>query len=200
MEFYRAKQYIINLLHTDLDSRLIYHDLEHTLNVYNAAIEYLRLEKIDDYSSKLVLTAALFHDSGMLFDYDNHEFESEELCRRELPKFAYSYEDVEIITQMIRKTHLLESADTILEQILCDSDLDYLGRDTFFIRSTKLLHEWKIMGKHNYRLFEWLKIQIDFLENHQYYTNSAKSLRRQTKQTNIEEIKELYKICPDNKL
>lgn len=199
MDFYRAKQYIINRLHTELNPKLVYHNLEHTLHVYHAAQDILIKENIDNHSSLLVLTAALFHDSGMLSNYENHEYESELICQKELPRFDYSAQEIELIVKMIRKTHVLESAETILEQILCDADLDYLGRDVFFIRSTKLLHEWKIMGKHNYRLYEWLKIQIEFLENHKYYTKTSKELRAQTKQFNIDEIKELYKICPDAK-
>ncbi len=197
MEFYRAKQYIINRLQSELNPKIIYHDLEHTLNVYHAAKELAKLENISKHSTLLVLTAALFHDSGMLIDYNNHEEESVRICEKELPKFDYSEEDIKTIARLIRKTKLLEKADCILENIICDADLDYLGRDYFFIRSTKLHYEWKLMKKHNYSLVDWLKIQLDFLENHNFYTKSAQDLREQTKQKTIKAIRELYKICPD---
>lgn len=199
MEFYRAKQYIINRLHNELDPKLVYHDLEHTLNVYHAAQELAKLENVNEHSTLLLLTAALYHDSGMLIDYENHEEESVLICEKELPKFDYTDEEIKIIVRMIRKTKLLEKADCILENILCDSDLDYLGRDYFFIRSTKLLYEWKLMRKHNYNLVKWLNIQVNFLENHHYYTKSAQLLREETKQKTAKEIRELYKICPEYK-
>lgn len=199
MEFYRAKQYIINRLHNELDPKLVYHDLEHTLNVYHAAQELAKLENVNEHSTLLLLTAALYHDSGMLIDYENHEEESVLICEKELPKFDYTDEEIKIIVRMIRKTKLLEKADCILENILCDSDLDYLGRDYFFIRSTKLLYEWKLMRKHNYNLVKWLKVQVNFLENHHYYTKSAQLLREETKQKTAKEIRELYKICPEYK-
>lgn len=199
MEFYRSKQYIINRLHNELDPKLVYHDLEHTLNVYHAAQELAKLENVNEHSTLLLLTAALYHDSGMLIDYENHEEESVLICEKELPKFDYTDEEIKIIVRMIRKTKLLEKADCILENILCDSDLDYLGRDYFFIRSTKLLYEWKLMRKHNYNLVKWLKVQVNFLENHHYYTKSAQLLREETKQNTAKEIRELYKICPEYK-
>lgn len=199
MEFYRAKQYIINRLHNELDPKLVYHDLEHTLNVYHAAQELAKLENVNEHSTLLLLTAALYHDSGMLIDYENHEEESVLICEKELPKFDYADEEIKIVVRLIRKTKLLEKADCILENILCDSDLDYLGRDYFFIRSTKLLYEWKLMRKHNYNLVKWLKVQVNFLENHHYYTKSAQLLREETKQNTAKEIRELYKICPEYK-
>lgn len=199
MDFYRAKQYIINRLHNELDPRLVYHDLEHTLNVFHAAQELAKLEGVSEHSRLLLLTAALFHDSGMLVDYDNHEEESVNICEKELPKFGYTEKEIKTIARLIRKTKLLEAADCILENILCDSDLDYLGRDYFFIQSTKLHYEWKLMGKHNYKMDEWLKIQVEFLESHHFYTKSAQKLRGKTKRRIAKEIRELNKICPDYK-
>lgn len=198
MDFYSAKQYIINRLHNELDPKLIYHDLEHTLNVYYAAKELAMLENVDEHATLLLLTAALYHDSGMLIDYDNHEEESVNICEKELPKFNYSEKEIKTVARLIRKTRRIEKADCILENILCDSDLDYLGRDYFFIRSTKLLYEWKLMGKHNYSLVEWLNIQVNFLESHHFYTKSARNLREETKLNTAKEIRELYKICLDS--
>lgn len=197
MEFYRAKQYIINRLHSDLDPRMVYHNLEHTLNVYHAAKELAKHEKINEHSTLLLLTAALYHDSGMLIDYENHEEESVRICEKELPKFGYTEDEINTVNRLILKTKRLRKADCILENIICDADLDYLGRDTFFIRSTKLHYEWKLMGKHNYTLVKWLKIQLEFLENHTFYTKSAQKLREKTKQRTIQAIRDLYKICPD---
>lgn len=197
MDFYRAKQYIVNRLHVELDRRLIYHDLEHTLDVYRAAQRLSTAENIDKHSMQLVLTAALFHDSGMLINYENHEAESIVICKKKLPKFDYTDTEIDTVSRLILKTKLEETADCGMEGILCDADLDYLGREDFFIKSTKLLLEWKALGKHSYSLVEWLKIQINFLEKHHYNTKAAQAIRNETKSKNIEEIKALYKICSE---
>lgn len=199
MEFYRAKQYIIYRLHTELDTRIVYHNLEHTLNVYHAAKKLCELENINAHDRLLLLTAAMYHDSGMLIDYENHEEESVKICEKVLPGFGYSADEIKTVARLIRKTKRIEKADCILENIICDADLDYLGRDYFFIRSTKLHYEWKMMGKHNYNLVDWLKIQVDFLESHHFYTKSARKIGEKTKQRTAQEIRNLYKICPDNK-
>ncbi len=199
MDFYRAKQYIINRLHKQLNPNIIYHNLDHSLGVYRAAENLAKLEKVNDRDRLLLLTAALYHDSGMLIDYDNHEEESIRICEKVLPDFGYRQEDIATISRLILKTKLFEKADCILEKIICDADLDYLGQDTFFIQSTKLRYEWKLMEKHDYNLAEWLSIQVNFLEKHQFQTQSAQLLRNKTKQNIIKEIRSLYKICQDNK-
>jgi hypothetical protein len=199
MDFYKAKQYIINRLHAELNPYIVYHNLDHSLSVYRAAENLANLEKINAKDRLLLLTAALYHDSGMLTDYDNHEEESVRICKNVLPDFGYSPEDIATISRLILKTKVFEKAECILENIICDADLDYLGRDTFFIQSTKLRYEWKLMGKHDYNLVEWLSIQVNFLEKHQFQTRSAQLLRNKTKQNIIYEIRSLYKICQDNK-
>ena len=40
---------------------------------------------------------------------------------------------------------------------------------------------------------EWNELQIKFLEAHRYFTESAKSLRRENKEKRIAEIKERLK-------
>ena len=80
---------------------------------------------------------------------------------------------------------------TRLEQIMCDADLDYLGRDDFHRISEDLKHEMEEHGmvkndKH------WDEIQIHFFEVHQYYTATSIALREEKKQQHFAEIKARY--------
>lgn len=43
-------------------------------------------------------------------------------------------------------TKIPQSPNNLLEQIICDADPDYLGRDDFWKISNNLYHELKIYG------------------------------------------------------
>ena len=73
---------------------------------------------------------------------------------------------------------------------MCDSDLDYLGRSDFIPVSNTLYEELKAQNKMS-TLNSWNKLQVKFLSMHQFFTDTAYSLREVNKQARIERIKEL---------
>jgi hypothetical protein len=79
-----------------------------------------------------------------------------------------------------------------LEEIICDADLEYLGRSDMIPVSTLLYKELKKINKIK-SWNEWNRLQIKFITNHQYYTGTAMSLREVNKQKQIERIKNLLK-------
>jgi uncharacterized protein len=185
-----AKEFILDKLKKELKSDLFYHCYNHTLDVHDSAMKLAKLEKIDKKRLLLLETAALYHDSGFLLGYCNHEDNSVKFVKEHLPKFGFKAEDIEIICRMIHSTKLPQSPNTILEKIICDADLDYLGRDDFFMIANKLLCEWNLNGIPT-TLKKWYHIQVDFLSNNDYFTKSAKTLRIEKKKKNLSQILEL---------
>jgi hypothetical protein len=80
-----------------------------------------------------------------------------------------------------------------LEEIICDADLDYLGRDDFHEIADKLRKELREHGKIDSDR-KWDEIQVVFLTNHQYFTETAKRSRNTKKAQNLEEIKERLRL------
>ncbi len=191
MDYPGAKKYILNRLENELGLNYFYHSVKHTLDVLHATTRLARTEGIDKHNQKLAETAALFHDAGMLNTYIKHEEESIKITSEVLPQFDYSEKDIRIINKMILTTKIPQNAETLLEEILCDADLDYLGRDDFFVIAQKLRYEWNIMKIHPTSLKQWFELQIDFMGNHKFYTPSAIQLRHDKKQDNLNQIKEL---------
>jgi predicted metal-dependent HD superfamily phosphohydrolase len=74
-----------------------------------------------------------------------------------------------------------------LQEIICDADLDYLGRDDFEEIADNLRKELTEMGKIKSRK-EWDEIQVKFLNQHQYFTATALGSRQQKKQENLERV------------
>ena len=193
MKFTEARDFIIEKLVDELDPDLTYHNIDHTLDVLNAAGNLAELEKISTHDRALLETAALFHDSGMLTTYIGHEEASVDIARKYLPDFDYDKKDIDIISDMIITTKLPQSATTYLEKILCDSDLDYLGREDFFMIAHQLRYEWNILNIRYTTLRDWYELQIMFLENHNFFTPSSRRLRDEKKANNLEQVKEL--VC-----
>lgn len=191
MNFEESRLYIIDRLQSELRPNLYYHCLDHTLDVLESAIRLAKLEMVGEHGMMLIKTAALFHDSGMLYAYNGHEEASVRLANAVLPGYGFSGDDIAAIKGMIMATKLPQSPDNKLEQILCDADLDYLGREDFFMISHRLKLEWHERGQVQ-TLRDWYHGQIDFLSNHTYFTDSAKKLRRKKKIDNLNEIKALF--------
>ena len=109
----------------------------------------------------LLLTAVLFHDSGFLKQQKEHERVGCDIAREYLPEYDYSPEQVEMICGMIMATKIPQTPHNKLEQIICDADLDYLGRDDFFTIGNKLYDELCMYGIISTEL-EWNKLQVRF--------------------------------------
>jgi len=192
MDFEGAKGFIIEKLRRELDPRYVYHSIGHTFDVHSAAQRLIGMEGIHEKGARLIEIAALYHDSGMLVRYKDHEAASAELASCFLPDFGFTEKEVSTINSLIMVTRLPQKASSLAEQILCDADLDYLGRDDFFIHSFELQNEWNRFEIRKTTLPEWLDIQIKFLSDHTYFTKSAASLRNRKKSENLKEITTLW--------
>lgn len=183
MDFKKTKKFILEKLERELPKNLTYHNVEHILDVYKASIEYARLEGINEEITTLLKTASLFHDSGFIVQAAGHEQISCDITQKYLPGFGYSQQQIDQIKGMIMATKIPQSPTNHFEQIMADADLDYLGRDDFEEISERLFQEFEIKDRN-----EWNKIQISFFEKHHYFTESAKRLRSEKKQQNLEKI------------
>lgn len=188
MQFEQAGDYIISKLRKELPANLIYHNIEHTCDVYLSAEILAKQEDMAEPELKLLLTAALFHDSGFLVKAEGHEEESCRIARGHLPLFGYSAADIETICGMIMATRLPQLPATLPEKILADADLDYLGRDDFFKVGHRLFSELELAGAISNE-DDWNKLQVEFMEKHSYFTLSAINLRQAKKEANITAIK-----------
>ncbi len=192
MQFERVKKFILDKLKKELTKNLTYHSLGHIKDVYKAAENLSHLEGLTDEDKLLLLTAVLFHDSGFLISQKEHERLSCELAQKYLPDFDYTPAEIERICGMIMATQIPQSPKNLLEKIICDADLDYLGRDDFFTIGDKLFDElvmYGIIDNEN----EWNKLQVRFLEKHRYFTSSAIRLRKAKKIENLAIVKSKIK-------
>ncbi len=189
MNIKAVENYIYEKLQKNLSPTLTYHGFHHTLDVVDAALRIAKQEKIVDKESLILLeTAALYHDLGFISTYRGHEEEGCRIAKLTLPNFKYSDKQIDIILGMIMSTKIPQIPHNILEQIIADADLDYLGRDDFEPISNSLfleLREREMVAD----LSTWNKIQVTFLENHHFWTKSTIELRNEQKIKRLNEIR-----------
>lgn len=188
MEYEKIKKLILKKLKENLPEHLSYHSVMHVKDVIDAVEKIALAENVNEEELILLKTAALFHDTGFLYGAKDHEEKSSEIAQEYLPNYGYSQSQIDKIKGMIMATKIPQTPHNLLEQILADADLDYLGRDDFFTIGDKLYEELTIFGIVNSER-DWNLLQEKFLERHHFFTKTAINNRNQKKQQNLEIIK-----------
>jgi class 3 adenylate cyclase len=190
IQFTDIQEIILDKLERELPDYLFYHNVKHTVDVVTEVELIGWAEGCTDEEILILKTAGLFHDVGHTVVYDGHEYQGTLIAREMLPKYNYSPEQIGKICSIIMSTKLPPKPTTLLENIICDSDLDYLGRSDFIPVSNTLFEELKAQNKMG-SLNDWNKIQVRFISGHQYFTKTARSLREVNKKLQIERIQSL---------
>lgn len=167
----------------DLDQRLHYHTIWHTSDVLLQVDRIAQSEGIDNERELLLLKiAALYHDTGFLKSYLNHEEVGCQIFMEDAEQLAYelTINEKERICQLILVTKTPQEPQNHLEQIICDADLDYLGRDDFWLIGKKLYSELYGYGMiHDEH--DWNMLQLSFLGKHHYWTKTSQKMRADKK-------------------
>lgn len=190
IQFTDIQEIILDKLEKELPKHLYYHNVKHTVDVVTEVELIGWGESIDDEEILLIKTAGLFHDVGHVVEYANHEYEGTKIAREMLPEYNYTQEQIDRICDIIMATKLPPKPKDKLQSIICDADLDYLGRSDFIPVSNTLykeLQEQNMIGSLN----DWNKLQVKFISGHQYFTKTARNLREVNKQKQIERISSL---------
>ena len=189
INYKKAERHIMKVLKKGLPPNLHYHGIHHTFDVVRAVERIAIMEGVMDDDIFVLKSAATYHDAGFVEKYDNNEPIGARLAEEILPKYGYTEEQIEEVKKLIYATIIPHNPNSKLEKIICDADLDYLGRDDFFDIADSLRRELRDHGKiKSDRL--WDEIQVKFLTQHQYFTKSAKKMRDAKKAEHLQVIKD----------
>ena len=167
-----------------LDSRLRYHNINHTMDVVKQSERIANEEKSFTLREIFLLKlAALYHDSGFLYTYTDHEKISCRIFLEDSRDYNLSKDEINQVKKSIMATKTSRRPKTIAEKILKDADLDYLGRKDFR-QIGDLLKEELFQFEFIYNDQEWNNRQLSFIKKHRYYTKSSKLEREPLKREN----------------
>lgn len=208
-----AKQYITKLLKPLKSKWYYFHNLDHTLDVFDRATYLLNKEWISSDFIELVQIATLFHDSWFLIKHEWHEdawtvlFDeyfsgNENLFLKDRLHFydfvdgyfadhEYSTDKIDIIKQLILATIPQRLPSNKLEWLIKDADIDNLGRDDFFQKSLAIKKEMEIVRWKVFTDKEWFMTVLWFVRRTKFYTHTQNIERKEKLKTNIIELENM---------
>lgn len=188
IQYEQFEQETLKFLKDNLDTNLHYHCLDHTIEVVDAVDTICVGENLSTEEYLILKAAAVLHDIGFVRSPDKHEEHSVEIARQWLPKYGFNDSMIEEICCCIASTKMGFKANNKLQQLLIDADLFYLGTNNYFKHAESLKEEFVFLGR-EFDNSEWLDVQIDFLNQHQYYRTYAKKYLEPNKRKVLDTLK-----------
>ncbi len=160
----------------------------HTLDVTEQAERIALEEGIDDEETLFLLkTAALYHDTGYLQTYHSHEERSCLMFKEDCDAYLTPRQS-EMICEIIMATRMPQRPSGLYQKIICDADMDYIGRDDFFPLANLLRDEFIALGIVKDDI-DWQNTQIRFLEDHRFFTEASLLEKESLKQLHLLQLK-----------
>ncbi len=181
----KVENYIKELLGKINSNGMYYHNYNHTLDVVKVSTEIALAEGIGDDDIEIIKIAAWFHDSGYLSCCEGHEKQSSIYAQKFLEKESYPENKIKKVTGCINATTIPQSPKNKIEEILCDADLHHLGTVDSEEKGKLLRKEIEYKELKKFSDLEWLKMSLQFLQHHKYFTDYAKVKFDEQKKLNI---------------
>ncbi|MEX0316202.1 MAG: HD domain-containing protein [Allomuricauda sp.] len=186
-----AKKHCVQLLTQSRCGELPFHNLMHTMEVYENVLKIGMYEKLGMDKLEPVLLAALFHDVGNAFTFAGHEGHSANEAFTFLTRHNYPNDKIASVCNSIYATQIPQNPRNIHDNILCDADLFHLGSKQYFAKCELLRREWFNFLQLDYSDQVWSITNIQFLSRHRFHTEYGKKILEPIKQENICLLKKL---------
>ena len=185
----KAKKHCLNLLKKSRCRFLPFHNVEHTMQVYEYVLKIGAYEERDIQELEPVLLAALFHDTGNATEFKGHENFSTIEANHFLAANNYPIASTILVFGCINATRMPQEPKNSLEKIICDADLFHLGTNSFRKKNKLLRIEWYKYWSISYTDKEWTSLNILFLDQHKFHTKYGQEILEPLKQENLRELK-----------
>ena len=187
-KYITLKEQVLELLRTKLPEDLYYHGADLTLKAMDVAEEYIEHHRLGVHEAQILRLAVLLHDVGYIKSSLNHEEEGAKIAKDLMSNLGYTFLQTKVVGDLIRATKVPHRPTNQLERIICDVDLDYLGRENYKEVSELLFKELYENSMIDSRE-DWIKMQVDFLENHKFHTLYARNERQPVKEKWLAELR-----------
>ncbi len=183
----KASQYVKEILRKT-PTNYLYHNIKHTEDVVASANFLAKGFHLNKKDHDILVLAAWFHDVEYASNKELHEEKGAKIASDFLIKEDYDQHSIDQVVKCIKATKMHYQPTDFLEKLIRDADCAHLGKKIAQRRSDLLRMEWELVeGKHLSEI-EWLKTNVDFLQDHKYYTTIAKSEWGPTKEKNLKKI------------
>ncbi|MEM9824213.1 MAG: Pycsar system effector family protein [Bacteroidota bacterium] len=196
-----VEAHVTNFITEQVPKAYSYHNVQHTENVVEAVIEIGQILELTEQEMEILQLAAWFHDTGYDKGPANHEERSAKYLRAFLEPRDYSEAVLQQIEACILATKVPQNPQNNLEAIICDADLNHLGKYNYWDRCGRLRQELAQTKHLNMSDLEWLNFELDFMNGHEYKTAIAQALYNKQKTKHIRQlIKQKKRLIPNEVL
>ena len=187
----KVQQYVTDIFRNKVNKSIKFHNLEHTQAVVLAAEEMAQYYQLADEDHAALAIAAWFHDTGYSSgDANGHEDVSIAMATNFLKEQKADESLILKVRNAIEATKMPQTPRNLIEQILCDADLYHLGTEEFKEKNKQLRDELNTFSKRDISKKKWRKINIAFVENHEYFTDYARRKLQSGTEKNLEDLKD----------
>ena len=190
----RIEEYVKIFYVENADTRLFYHNYNHTAEVVDSALKIAGYYQLDERSRFIILAAAWFHATGYgVTKTVAPEGKSAEVAERFLKSIEVLPPDIDEVVRCIAVVEGLQKPASVAEKVVCDATMFFLQPGEFAEKSKLLKKEIEALENRKISRSEWRTEIIKRLETHQYYTEYCKSLLDIPKSEYVERIKSKQK-------
>lgn len=185
-----ARDHALALLRGRLAPWVAYHDVRHTEETVEACAEIAAASGLDAGQTEIVLVAAWFHDTGYIETVEGHEARSAAVAEKFLRGHGYPPDKTRLVVGCIMATMMPQRPKNLLERVICDADMVYIGRPEFFEKNELLKDEVERREGIAIEPGPWLRRSLEFLEGQGYHTDYCRSRLAAGLDRNIETLRE----------
>lgn len=176
----------LSYLAEHLDRRYSYHNAVHSQDVCAALEEFLQstADPFEPSEREALQIAAIFHDFGYLVRPDENEI----CCREYVQMFGKEFALPPALQvramELIMETAFPYRPISAAGKLLCDADIEYIGRDIFWQRAADFRQELAAQGQVMTDL-QWYCREVEFLRSNAFFTDTANRLRGALRMENL---------------
>lgn len=153
-----------------------YHQRSHFEWVRDVVLKLGEMEGLSDSECDQLEVAALFHDIGYRFGYNDHEERSAALIAEFLNNYGANPSFIGEVEQLILSTNRKRVPRNLSDQIIRDADISYLGTDKYGKEAPLLREEVRVTRGLQFSDREWLELNLAFFRSQDFLTDSAQKL------------------------
>ena len=181
----KTSAYVFKLLTKELPKEYIYHNYDHTYETVKAAEEIGMNVELNKSELEIVLLAAWLHDIGYINGAADHEEKGTEIAEKFLSAEGLAADKIDQVKACIMATKFLTEPTNLMEEVLCDADLVHIGKENYKERNELLREEIDNFKDVDVEQEDWVERELEFLQQHRFYTQYAYHNYGEQKQKNI---------------
>ncbi|HYG19310.1 MAG TPA: Pycsar system effector family protein [Ohtaekwangia sp.] len=190
----KAKAYAEEVLGQNLPEHFVFHNLQHTRDVARAAEEIGTATQLNGQQLETVLVAAWLHDIGYMQGGEQHEKASADTAANLLRTWGASENKITDVQRTIMATQMPQNPQDVMGQVLCDADLHHLAMQNTDDRNQCLRQEFATVKEMHFKNdAEWIRYNLDFYKQHEYFTDYGKNVLQPLKKENVKKLKDLIR-------